>query len=263
MIKDKNEIYKDIKDRFEKRINNNISEGTAADIFIMAVSDQFEDNYMEIEKSRNPHLWTSLSGDTLDKTGEWVNLPRAKGETDADYKYRLHNWTMRNEACNLTAINDTLLNMEYASDAEYYPKTHGAGTGTVYVIPKDYSSETIELALQEAKEKMKQISDPAAHIEFIVPAKIPVDLTIYITSSGDIQAIKAELEKKIADYVNAIPPKEYLRIGAINALGVNTSGVEYFNVVACKINNVFEGGVRIVQAMNTKMILNSITWTEA
>ena len=263
MIKDSTEIFEEIKSRFEERIGDTVAEGSALDIFASSISEQLKDNYDEIEKSRNPHIWTSLYGDNLDATGTWVNLPREERETDDNYRYRLMNWTLRNEACNLTAINDTLLNMTYASDAEYYPRTHGAGTGTVYVIPVDYSNNTIEMALREAQERMKKVSSPESYVEYIVPTKIPVDLSIYISSSGDIDAIKQELEPKIKTYINAIPPKEYLKIGEINAIGINTSGVDYFNVVVCKINNVYTNSVRILQEINTKMILNNITWMEA
>lgn len=264
MIKSESEIYKEIKDRFEERVGDSIAEGSALDIFTSSISTQLKDNYDEIEQSRNPHVWTSLEGDNLDATGTWVNLPRETGETDENYKYRLMNWTLRNEACNLTAINDALLNMTYASNAEYYPKTHGAGTGTVYVIPTDYSSGIIELALQEAKERMGTVSSPESYTEYIVPTKTPVDLNIYISSSsGDLDAIKKEIESSIETYVNGIAPKSYLKIGEINAIGVNTTGVDYFNVVVCKVNNVYTNSVRILQELNTKMILNTITWTEA
>ena len=119
------------------------------------------------------------------------------------------------------------------------------------------------MALKEAKERMKKVSSPESYVEYIIPTKIPVDLSIYISSSGDIDAIKQELEPKIKTYINAIPPKEYLKIGEINAIGINTSGVDYFNVVVCKVNNVYTNNVRILQKLNTKMILNSITWMEA
>lgn len=262
MIKDSTEILENIRTRFEGRIGDTIADGSALDIFMSSISDQLEDNYNEIEKSRNPHLWTSLEGDNLDATGTWVNLPREDNETDENYRYRLMNWTLHNEACNLTAINDTLLNIEHASDAEYYPCTHGAGTGTVYVIPTTYTDDVIEEALAEVKEKVESIASPAAYIEYIVPTKIPVDLYIYITSDGDISGIESEAETKIKTYVNAIAPNEYMKLGEINAIGSTISGVDYFSVVACKVNNVYTNDVRILQNLNTKMILNTITWTE-
>lgn len=263
MAKNSAEILNSIRTNFEKRINDTTAEGSALDIFASAISDLLEDNYIEIEKSRLPHIWTSLKGKNLDATGQWVNLPRENGEPDDRYKYRLMDWALTNEASNLTAINDALLNMTYASDAEYYPMTHGAGTGTVYVIPLDYSNATIEMALQEAKEKMNAIASPASYIDYIVPTKIPVDIYIYASINGDTDAVKKEIEDKIKDYVNKIPPKEFLKIGEINAIGVNTTGIDYFSVVECKVNKAYTNNVRILQELDTKMILNTITWTEA
>lgn len=263
MIKTAEEIRTDIKDDFENRISANVQDGSAIDLFTGAISSVLEDNYTEIENSRNPHVWTSLEGEYLDATGTWVNLPRRVGEGDESYRYRLMNWMLTNEASNATAINDALLNLTYSSNAEYVPKTHGTGTGTVYVIPKEYTTETITNALQEVQKNVSEIACPGEHIEYIVPAIKPVTLSIYISSeNGDIAAIKSELEDEIKEYINSIPPKEYLSAGTINAIGVTKEGVDYFNVLSISVNYNQIDTLRVVQELDTKMIFDTIEWIE-
>lgn len=263
MSKSAEEIRADIKNNFENKIGASIQDGSAIDIFTGAISSVLEDNYTEIEKNKNPHLWTSLEGETLDYTGTWVNLPREVGESDASYKYRLMNWMLRNEASNKTAINDSLLNLTYSSNAEYVPQTLGAGTGTVYVIPKQYTTETITLALEEVKTRISESACPGEYIEYVVPAIRPVSLSIYIASeNGDLDDIKARLESEIKEYINAIPPKEYLSAGTINAMGVNTSGVDYFSVLSIAVNYEQIDTLRVIQELDTKMMYDSIEWVE-
>ena len=74
--------------------------GSAIGLYTDAIAHTLEDVYAEIENNKTPHVWSFLQNETLDSTGEWVNLPRATGESDNQYKYRLMNWMLINEAAN-------------------------------------------------------------------------------------------------------------------------------------------------------------------
>lgn len=222
----------------------------------------FENVYQEIEDNKNPHIWSSLAGKTLDDTGTFVNCPRKPNEDDANYRYRLMNWVLRNEASNTTAISDELLQMTYASNIDYRPFTKGSGTATCYVIPRTYNKETIANALKEAAERVSKVASPSLHVEYIIPKILGVRLQIYISASnGDIEAIKSNISGKILEYINAIPPQKYLKVGEINKIGVNESGVDYFNVLSLIIDNQTVDSLEVLQGIDTKMLFDEIIWT--
>ena len=227
-----------------------------------AVSRSLETAFTEIENNKDPHIYTKLSGDNLTKMGTFVNVPRNENEDDTTYLYRMMNWTHLKAASNYTAVNDSLLDLTYASNAQYFPATHGAGTGTVYVIPYNIlDEENITLALAEAKERIKDVISPESYTEYIVPDVIPVSLTIRISSThGDISFLKSSLETAIRKYINGIAPGDYLEIGTINKLGINTENIDYFNVLELFLTDERVTSVRIMQALDTKFIFKSIDW---
>ncbi len=256
-------IQQDINDRFEKRIKDRIAPGSVIDMYSATISENLEEVYEEIEKNKTPHIWSNLEGEQLDWTGAWVNLPRAVGESDTNYRYRLTHWTKSNEAANTTAIQNATLSPQYASNIDYQPFTHGSGTGTCYIIPKEYTAETINAALNEAVEAIKKVASPSTYIEYIIPAIRSIKLEIYIESeSGDLSIIKKNLESKIADYINAIAPRDYLRIGEINKMGQNESFVDYFAVAGVLVDNEPSATTRILQGIDTKMLFDEIIWID-
>lgn len=257
------EIQQEINSRFEKRIKDRIAPGSVIDMYSATISENFEEVYDTIEKNKTPHIWSNLEGEQLDWTGAWVNLPRAVGESDTNYRYRLSHWTKSNEAANTTAIQNATLSPQYASNIDYQPFTHGSGTGTCYIIPKEYTAETINAALNEAVEAMKKVSSPSTYIEYIIPAIKSVRLEIYIeSSSGDLSLIKQNLETKISSYINAIAPRDYLSIGEINKMGQNESFVDYFAVAGLLIDNEATTATRVLQGIDTKMLFDEIIWID-
>lgn len=257
------EISNDIKSNFEKRIQDTVAPGTVIDFYNAAVGEVVEKAYEEIEKNKNPHIWSNLKGAELDSMGTMLNIPRVPNESDTTYKYRILNWIPKNEASNTTAITDALLTPTYASNIEYRPYTKGSGTGTCYVIPKDYSSEMIEKALQEAAEKIKKVASPSLHVEYIIPTIKGIKLQIYMSSStGDITAMRNNITSKIKEYINTIPPKEYLKVGDINKIGVNESNVEYFSVLSLMVNGVPIDGIQLLQEIDSKFLFDEIIWVE-
>ena len=260
-MKQSDEILDDIRSRFSERTGKTFQYGSVLDLFSSAVSSSLEEVYQEIENNKNPHIWTKLEGDTLDATGIWVNCPREAGENDTSYRYRLMNWMLRNEAGNTTAIQDSLLNMEYASNAEFVPMTKGCGTGTVYVIPKAYNSVAISAALSEARERVAKYASPALYIEYVIPEIRAVSIEAYLkTDAGDETAIKNQIDSAIRRYVNTIAPKSYLSVGAMNKLGININDVDYFNVVGLIVDGVVISKVKLLQELDSKFLFDQITW---
>ena len=190
------------------------------------------------------------------------NLPRKTGESDTSYKYRLQKWLLSAEASNTTAIQNALLNLEYASNVDYQPYTKGAGTGTLYIIPKKYDTETITNAMKEVSDIIQKVADPTLYLEYIVPTIKSVRLQIYLSSeNGDLDTIKSNLETNIATYINSIAPNDYLEISAINRIGLNESNVDYFNVTALIIDNIVTSSIKVLQTIDTKMLFDEIVWT--
>lgn len=262
-MKDFSDIKDDINSRFSARTHRDIRTGSALDLFNNAVSSELSTVYEEIENSKNPHIYTNLTGDNLDNLGYMVNVPRDTDEDDATYLYRLMNWTYLKASANETAINDSLLNLEYASNAQYYPGTYGAGTGTVYVIPTSYTSDTISAALAEAKERVSGVIDPAAYTEYITPKVVPVKFLIQIYSvAGDLSYIENAISSSVEEYVNAIAPNEYMNVSHINLIGLNTDNVNYFNVVMTYLDGASDSNIRFLQKLETKYIFDSIIWEE-
>lgn len=256
-------IHEALGTRFKARTNKAVRSGSVIDLIHAAVSEEMEDAYIEIENNKNPHIYTNMDSDSLDKTGFFVNVPRETGETDKNYLYRIMNWTCLKAASNLTAINDSLLNMETASNAQYFPGIYGAGTGIVYVIPKTYDTSTISKALEETKERLKNVIDPAAYTEYVVPTIKPIKFVIKISSEdGDIDYIKTNISSLVRLYVNSIAPKEYLSVGSINKIGESVENVDYFNVLITYIDGETKTDLKFLQNLETKFMFDEIVWEE-
>lgn len=263
MAKNAEDISKDIKNDFFSFSGKSYRDGSAIGFFTEAVARSMEDAYNEIERAKNPHIYTNLSGDNLDKMGTFVNVPRETGESDADYLYRIMNWTYLKAGANLTAVNDSLLNLEYASNAEYYPAIRGAGTGVVYVIPKEYSDDVIAKALAEAKGRIKNVISPESYTEYIVPTPLPVILVCHLeTEAGDMDYLKSVISGKIKEYVNAIAPNDALSLGTINRMAMALDDVDFFSVDGVYINDVFYSETKITQELETKFLFQEITWRD-
>jgi hypothetical protein len=261
-MKSSDTIQKNIALRFEDKTLKKIQEGSVIDMYNVAVSETLEDVYQEIEDSKNPHIFTNLSGQQLDDTGFWVNCPRKDAEDDQNYMYRLMNWMLANEASNDTAIQDGLLNVTYASNIDYVPFTKGSGTATCYVIPKYYDNETISKSLAEAAAIVKKKASPSLFVEYIIPAIRGVKLQIFIEAGkGDIVLIKNNVERKIREYINVIPPGEFLKVGEINKIGVNEPGVDYFSILSLIIENEEVKDIEILQEIDSKFLFDEIIWS--
>ena len=258
------EILSDLKARFEKRVQDTIAPGSVLDFFNTAVSETLGDVYKEIDANKNPHLWSKLYGEQLDDMGIMLSLPRKTNEDDLSYRYRLMNWVLANEASNETAISDALLNPVYASNIEFKPYTKGCGTATCYVIPRDYQLETIDNALEEASSIVKRVADPTMYVEYIVPTIRGVRLQILLTVSddADIDTIKENIQSEIMEYINTIPPKEYLEVGKINRIGISQPNVTYFNVLSMIINDEVEDSIKVLQGLDSKFLFDEIIWEE-
>ena len=83
-VRSAEDISKTIKNDFLGMTDKVYRDGSAIGYFTEAVARSMEDAYNEIERAKNPHIYTNLSGDNLDKMGTFVNVPRGKGESDED-----------------------------------------------------------------------------------------------------------------------------------------------------------------------------------
>lgn len=259
-MKTSEEVYESLKSNFEDKINDSIQTGSVIDIYNKTIADECRDMYQYIEDNKNPYLFTNTFGEDLDSLGYWVNLTRETDETDEHYKYRLKDWLLTSEASNTTAISNSLLNPQYASNIQYVPYTYGSGTATCYIIPLEYEEETINAALEEAADLIKDVVSPSLYVEYIVPSIRSVRLNCFLSVTGDEATIKSNITTKIQEYINGIAPGDYLSVGDIIRLGINETGVEYFNVVSLFIDEEQTTDIEIIQELETKFLFDNIIW---
>lgn len=263
-LKTLSEIYQNIQTRFTNRSKLEIQPGSTVDFFTLATADAIREAYQEIEDSKDPHIYTNLSGDRLDSTGLLVQCPRLPNEPDDSYKHRLMNWTGSNEASNIIAIENALIHMEYASYVTYLPFTEGVGTATAYIIPKSYDGDIPDKALAETKDRISKIVSPSAYVNYVIPYSEAVKVIAYINSEdGDLELLKSNIKSKVADYVNGIAVGDYLSLGEINKIGVNEPNVSYFNTVQLFVDGVEISSLKVLQKIHSKLLLEDIIWWTA
>lgn len=256
------DIYTKLVSSFQKKTNLEITEGTVLDSFLLTASEGLAEAHEEIEKSKNPHIYTNLTGENIDKMALLINCPRYPNESDASYLYRCMNWTLNNETCNSTCIANALSNLTYSSNASYVPYTQGTGTATIYIIPKEYGTEIEEKAVDEVKNRIANIVSPDSYIKYIVATPLQVRLIIYMNYDNhyDEKTIKSNIEKHIKEYINSIAIGDNLSYGAINKIGLNETGVNYFNTTHIYIDDNLMTSLNTIQTINKKFLFYDITW---
>ena len=73
--------------------------------------------------------------------------------------------------------------------------------------------------------------------------------------------VQNTITDKVRDYINAIPPGEFLKVGDILRIGLNVSGVEYFNVINLVVDEETITDLELVQELETKFIFDEIVWS--
>lgn len=261
-MKDFNQIYQDIKDRFSANTAQSITENSVMDFYTISVADVYEMVYQDIESMRNPHLYSTLKEQSLDDLGFFMNMPRYTDESDGQYLFRLMNWRYTVESSNMTAINNQLLRVEKASDAQFIPKTSGSGTGTVYIIPREYTEDNIAESIAESMMLIEGIVSPSLHVDYVIPEPVALILHVGLKTGIDSSTIKRILEEKIQNYTNSIPPEGTLEIGEINRIGINETDVSYFSTLQVFLDGAEQSEVEIYQPIQHKFLLEEIIWSE-
>ena len=130
------------------------------------------------------------------------------------------------------------------------------------MTPLSYDEEDIELAINEATEKVSTVINPSSRVEFRVPTPVDVKLVAYlkIKSDGDQYIIKQDINNKVKDYINSIAPGNYLELGDINEIGLSVDGVEYFNVVQVYLDDKESTDFEILQTIKARFVHNQIIW---
>lgn len=256
------DIYLKLKNRFTKKINSDIKENSLIDMYLYSTAELVNECYEEIENNKDPHIYTNLKGSRIDGVGFLVNCPRHEKENDQDYLLRVINWTKNNESSNITAINNALSQLQYASNATYVRYTQGTGTATVYIIPILYDESVINKAIAEVQLRLSKVVSPDSYIVYKIPDKVGVLLSCYLSATGDIALIKSNIEKKIKEYVNSIAIGNYLSYGEINKIGLSEKGVKYFSVGSIYINNVPLVTLEKMQIVKEKFLYDKIYWDE-
>ena len=263
-IKTFEELYNDLRDNFYRRTGIDIESRSVIDMIIKAIADALHTIHKVIEENKKPYLFTKQTGEELDDTGFFLNCPRLDGESDENYLYRLSNWTQRNASSNRTAIEDKCKELLYSVAANYVPYTHGLGTGTIYLIPLKYEEGDMLIALQEAQEKISAVIAPTSIVYYEIARPSYIRFTSYldVKEGYDRELIKANIDSAIRTYINSIAPGDKLYLGDINKLGLNVTGVEYFNVIQLFNNGEEIADFELLQTLTAKFLLDEIIWWE-
>jgi hypothetical protein len=259
-MKTLSEIYDSIVSKFKSKTNLDIYKGSVIDKYTISVSAGIEDAYQEIENNKNPHIYTKLTGSDIDSVGILVGCARMENEDDMTYLYRMLNWNKVNQCSNSTAIEASLLNMNYASNVTFIPYTHGVATGTAYIIPKSLDQQTIDAAIKETKDRLKDITAASSYIEYIVPEILKVQVIAYLSVYKDESNVKQNIANKFQDYINNIAPGSLLEVGKLNKIGIDETNVSYFSISSVIINGVELQDLNIIQKLEKKFVFDDITW---
>lgn len=256
------DIHAAIVSKYKAKTGVTLSDGTVIDDFIYAASDAIHETYLEIENARNPYLYSKISGSNIDDLGYMVNCPRESNEDDDTYLHRIIEWMISCESANENSIENALINLNYASHATYVPYTQGVGTASIYVIPNDYTSVTIERALSEVKEKISRVKSAASYIEYVIPIQKRVAVAIHIEyeNNADQDNVLTIVNNKIKNYINSIPVGDYLETGAINKLGINEPMVSYFAVLQTYIDDVPTNDLKLLQTAFDKYTFDRLIY---
>ena len=258
------EIYQTIKERFYVNSGHRITDNSVMDMYTVSVADVYDIVYKDMEDMRNPHLYSKLREQSLDDLGFFMNIPRYTDESDGQYLYRLMNWRYTAESSNITAVNNALLRVQKSSSAEYLPMTNGSGTASVYIIPKEYTDENISESIAEAVIITEGIASPSVYVEYIVPDPTPVIIHAGIKGKGgsDLETIKRNITLSVQEYVNSVAPKGYISIGEINRIGINEEMVEFFSVLQFFVDGEEKDEIEVLQPIDKKFLLDEIIWSE-
>lgn len=254
------DISKKIKETFYKRTKLDIADGSVIDSYTNSVSAGINEAYQEIKKNKNPHIFTKLKGSDIDSMGMLVGCSRRPNEDDRTYLYRMVNWNTSNQASNSTAIETALTTLEYCSNVKYVPFTQGVGTATAYIIPKELDEKTKELAIQEVKDRLKNVVSKGSYIEYTIPKMLPIRLVVYISIKRDVDNVKNNISKKFQNYINNIAPGDKLEIGELNKIGANEPNVSYFSISQVYIDNEEFQEIVAIQKLEEKFLFNEIIW---
>lgn len=246
---------------FEQYVNTDIQEGSTIDLFLYAVAKQHTEAMQTIEDNRNPHILTRLRGDDLDDFCAGVNLFRQANEDDETLLYRLLKWSVSSECANQTSIETSLYNLEHASSAKYLPKTFGAGTASIYIIPKDYDDkEEIKLGIEEVKTRLSNKMSKSTYVQYIIPDPIIVNVTVYLESSKNLSFIQERIEDAMRLYINGIAPNATLEVNRLSKIGQDDPDVDYFMVRNVMVDGKQIDSLSVTQGIETKFILGNIQW---
>lgn len=231
-------------------------------MFVSSISDEIANVHQTIEDNKKPYLFTNQTGEELDSTGYFLGCPRLENESDTNYIYRLMDWMQSNATCNATSIENKCKELQYSSATNYVPYTKGIGTATIYLIPKSYSEEDKQLALNEAQQKVSVVINPSSRVEFKIPEPRYIRFVAYldITDGYDAQIIKNEIITNIKNYVNSIAPGDKMYLGQLNKIGLAPKGVEYFNIVQIYIDEEESTDFEILQVTEAKFIFDEFIW---
>ena len=118
------------------------------------------------------------------------------------------------------------------------------------------------MCLKEAQQVVSVVINPSSRVEFKIPDPRYIKLVAYIDiiDGADEAVIKADIAKKIKEYINGIAPGDKLYLGQINRIGLEPKEVEYFNVVQIYIDEEEATDFEILQTVEAKFIFDEFIW---
>lgn len=253
--------YASLKAKIQKLLGVTIQSHTVIDQMIYGASQAIDEAYDEIEKNKDPHIYTGLTGSRIDGLGMLVGCPRYENETDSSYLTRVMSHHTSHQASNITAITMALVDLKYTSHTSYTPFSQGVGTATIHFIPKHY--DYVDLAKKEIRERLSKVTSPDAYI-LIEPARpISVEIIAYCVFEEDSETIHTTVREHIKDYINNIPIGHTLSYSAINKIALNLDGVKHFNTIAIYVDHERMHALERIQTIQEKFVFDNIAFEVA
>lgn len=209
--------------------NTSINDGPGgvARLLLSKVNEKLSTFYDALQLKHTEAFLSKAKGPTLDLIGELLNCTRLPGESDEEYKYRIHQQPLSLEKANETAIRLAVLSVPGVVDVVMREFTHGTGSFSVYPILNDPYTWNAELIAQ-IKQKIESVKAYGTRAVVMQPRLAYVELKGRLILDGKVSdmdkvLIQNDATQAVRQYINTLKPGEVLEIRKVINLVMNVS----------------------------------------
>ena len=209
--------------------NTSINDGPGgvARLLLSKVNEKLSTFYDALQLKHTEAFLSKATGPTLDLIGKLLNCTRLPGESDEEYKYRIHQQPLSLEKANETAIRLAVLSVPGVVDVVMREFTHGTGSFSVYPILNDPYAWNAELIAQ-IKQKIESVKAYGTRAVVMQPRLSYVELKGRLILDGKVSdmdkvLIQHDATQAVRQYINTLKPGEVLEIRKVINLVTNVN----------------------------------------